>query len=114
MSRRQDGIVKLLGESRGLGELAGEQGRWELCRLPDAADVVPHLEGTGPFGAGCRHQVAGQEEEVVDLIVGGQEALSLPGRLEPLHLAFSSSGRLVRVFPPGCSTPCAGGARRRA
>jgi hypothetical protein len=39
--------------------------------------------------------VAGQEEEVVDLVVGGQEALSVSGRLEPLHLPFSSSGRLV-------------------
>ncbi len=80
-----------------MGELAGEQGRCGLCRLPDAADVVPRLEGTGPFGAvvGCRHQVAGQAEEVVDLVVGGQEALSVPGRLEPLHLAFSSTGWLV-------------------
>ena len=56
----------------------------------------------GPLGAivGCRHQVVGQEEEVVDLVVGGQEALTLSGRLEPLHLAFSSSGRLVRIFRP--------------
>jgi hypothetical protein len=68
-----------------------------LCGLLDAADVVPRLEGAGAIGAiiGRGHTVAGKEEEGVDLVVGGQEALSLAGRLEPLHLAFSSSGRLV-------------------
>jgi hypothetical protein len=92
----------LLGERRGLDELACEQGCCGLCGGLDAADVVPRLEGACPLGAvvGGGHQVAGQEEEVVDLVVGGEEALSLPGRLEPLHLAFSSSGRLVRVFRP--------------
>ena len=91
------GIVKLLGGSRELGELDAERGWWELCGLRDAADVVPRLEGAGPLGAvvGCRHEVAGQEEEVIDLVVGRQEALSVSGRLEPLHLPFSSSGRLV-------------------
>ena len=73
------GIVNLLGGSRELGELDGEQGCCGLCGLLDAADIVPRLEGAGPFGAGCRHLVAGQEEEVVDLVVGGQEALSMPG-----------------------------------
>ena len=76
-----NGIVKLLGGSRGLDELVREQGCCRLCGLLDAADVVPRLEGAGPFGAviGCRHQVAGQEEEVVDRVVGGQEALSVAG-----------------------------------
>jgi hypothetical protein len=78
---KQYGIVKLLGGSRGLDELAREQGCCGLCGLLDAADVVPRLEGTGPLGAvvGCGHAVAGREEEVVDLIVGGQEALSVAG-----------------------------------
>ena len=73
-----EGIVKLLGGSRGLDELAHEQGCCGLCGLRDAADVVPRLEGAGPLGTvvGCGHAVAGQKEEVVDLIVGGQEALS--------------------------------------
>ena len=85
-----------------MDEFAREQGCCRLCGLLPAADVVPRLEGAGPLGAvvGCRHQVAGQEEEVVDLIVGGQEALRVPGRLEPLHLAFSSAGWLVGVFRP--------------
>jgi hypothetical protein len=37
-------------------------------------------------------------EEVVDLIVGGEETLRLPGRLEALHLPLSSACRLVGVF----------------
>jgi hypothetical protein len=67
------GIVNLLSGSRGLGEFDGEQGCCGLCGQRDAADVVPCLEGAGALGAvvGCRHQVARQEEEVVDLIVGG-------------------------------------------
>src|SRR5689334_25158721 len=86
--------------SRGLDELAGEQGCCGLCGLLDAADLVPRLEGAGPLGAvvGCGHAVAGPEEEVVDRVVGGQEALGVPGRLEPLHRPFSSPGRLVGVF----------------
>jgi hypothetical protein len=73
---------------------------------------VPRLEGLGSGGTvlGCRHVVAlaqaqlareaGQEEKFVDRVVGGQEPLSLSGRLEPLHLPFSSAGRLVRVLCP--------------
>jgi hypothetical protein len=78
-----------------VGELDGEQRCCGLCGCLDAADIVPRLEGAGPLGAivGCRHLVAGQEEEVVDLVMGGQEALSLSGRLEPLHLPFSSARR---------------------
>src|SRR6516165_150 len=37
-------------------------------------------------------------EEVVDLIVGGEEPLRLAGRFELLHLPLSSARRLVRVF----------------
>jgi hypothetical protein len=60
-------IVKLLGGSRELGEFDGDQGCCWLCGLRDAADVVPRVECAGALGAiiGCRHQVAGQEEEVV-------------------------------------------------
>jgi len=68
--------------------------------LRDAADVVPRVEGAGPISAvvGCGHAVAGQEEKVVDLVVGGEEALSVSSRLEPLHLPFSSPCWLVGVF----------------
>src|SRR3954452_24687168 len=39
-------------------------------------------------------------KEVVDLVVGGEETLCLPRRLEPLHLSFASARRLVRVLRP--------------
>ena len=42
--------------------------------------------------------VAAEMKEVVDLVVGGEEALNLAGRLEPLHLSFSPSGRLMRIL----------------
>jgi hypothetical protein len=84
---------QLVGRVSRLGKLDGAQGCCGLCGLRDA--VVPRLEGAGPLGAGCRHLVTGQEEEVVDLVVGGQETLSLSGRLEPLHLPFSSPCWLV-------------------
>src|SRR4051812_22262493 len=50
------GIVNLLGGSRGLDELAREQGCCSLCGFCDAADAAPRLEGAGPLGAvvGCQ------------------------------------------------------------
>jgi hypothetical protein len=42
--------------------------------------------------------MAAELDVVVDPAVGGQKALCLTGRLEPLHLPFSSSRRLVRYF----------------
>lgn len=39
-------------------------------------------------------------EGVVDRTMGGNEALSLALRLEPLHLSLSSSDRKMRVFDP--------------
>ena len=53
------GIVNLLGESRGLGELAGGQGRFGLCGLRDAADVVPRLEGAVAARRGSQLQASG-------------------------------------------------------
>ena len=44
--------------------------------------------------------IAAEMEEVVDLVVGGEEALRLAGRFEPLHLPFSPSRRLVRILGP--------------
>jgi hypothetical protein len=87
----------LLGGSREPGERDGDRAGLDLCGLLDATDVVPRLKGAGPLGAvvGCRHQVAGQEEEVVNLIVRGEKALGVPGRLEPFHLPFASPCWLV-------------------
>ena len=42
--------------------------------------------------------IAAEMKEVVDLVVGGEETLCLPGRLEAFHLSFSPSGRLVRIL----------------
>src|SRR6202030_1499981 len=44
--------------------------------------------------------VSAAGENIRDLIMGGQEALNLPRRLEPLHDPLSSSGRLMGVFGP--------------
>src|SRR3954453_15192903 len=65
-------------------------------------DVGPHLKGTPPCRSilACRDMVAAEMKEVVDLVVGGEETLCLPGRLEPLHLSLSPSGRLVRILCP--------------
>jgi hypothetical protein len=37
-------------------------------------------------------------QEVVDPVVGGEETLGVPGRLEPLYLPFSSARGLVGVL----------------
>src|SRR5438270_11335906 len=44
--------------------------------------------------------VSAAGEYIGDLIMGGEEALNLPRRLEPLHDPLSSSGRLMGVFGP--------------
>jgi hypothetical protein len=43
-------------------------------------------------------------EKVADLVVGGEETLCLPGRLEVLHLPLSSSRGLVRILDPVVET----------
>ncbi len=42
--------------------------------------------------------MAAEGKEVVDPVMGGEEALSVPRRLEALHLPLSPSGGLVRVL----------------
>jgi hypothetical protein len=44
--------------------------------------------------------IAAEVEEIVDLIMSGEEALSLAGRLKALHLPLASSGRLMRILRP--------------
>jgi hypothetical protein len=48
--------------------------------------------------------VAAEVEEVADLVVGGEEALGLPGRLEPLSCPFSraADAKCHRAFCLGC------------
>ena len=42
--------------------------------------------------------IAAEVEEVIDLIVGREQALRLTGRFELLHLALSSACWLVRIL----------------
>ena len=42
--------------------------------------------------------IAAEVEEVIDLIVGREQALRLTGRFELLHLPLSSACRLVRIL----------------
>jgi len=58
---------------------------------------------------GGRAVIAAEVEEIVDPVMGGEEALGLARRLEPLHLPLASPGRLMGVLrsivlglPPWC------------
>src|SRR4051794_23637540 len=102
MIRCSPGTVNLLGKRREVDELDGEAAWYRLRGPLDAADVVPRPEGLGPGGAvlGCRHAVAGQEEEVVDLVVGGEKPLGPSGRLRVSTLSghrYTVRGAKVRA-----------------
>ena len=47
---------------------------------------------------GGSDMIAAEMEEVVDLIVGGEEPLRLASRFELPHLPLSAARRLLRVF----------------
>ena len=91
-----EGIVNLIGHRRIDTRNPGWTHGW-LCQSGNPGDLGPGLEGLGPGGSIVRggKVIAAEVEEVVDLIVGREETLSLSGRLEPLHLPLPSSGRLV-------------------
>ena len=61
-------------------------------------DLAPNLEGTITGGSmvGGGDAVATKLEVIMELTVRGEESLGMAGRLEPLHLPFSPSRRLVR------------------
>ena len=73
-----------------------------LRRSSDAGDLGPNLKG---LDLGGWNLVTAEQEEVVDPIMGGQEAPRLARRLEVLHLSLSLSGRLVRVLRPVIEAP---------
>ena len=78
---------------------ATDSGHWGL--LPThATDFRPDLEFLGPGNSllGGSEVIAAKVEEVIDLIVGREEALRLTGRFELLHLPLSSACRLVRIL----------------
>ena len=95
-----------IGES-GTVNLSGRIG-WKQAIGTCIRNLLPtHTADFGPdlefFGPGCSvldgsAMIAAEMEEVVDLIVGGEEPLRLAGRFELLHLALSSARRLMRVF----------------
>jgi len=71
-----------------------------LCPSGHAGDRGPGLEGLGSGGAILTGGavIAAEVEEIVDPVMGGEEALGLARRLEPLHLPLSPSRRLVRIL----------------
>jgi len=73
-----------------------------LRRSGDAGDLGPNLKGLGPGSSilGGGHLMAAEVVEVVDPVVGREEAPCLTRRLEPLHLPLSPSRGLVRGLRP--------------
>jgi hypothetical protein len=73
------GTVNLIGSGRD----AAHEGRLHegLCPSGHAGDLGPGLEGLSPGGSilAGGSVIAAEVEEVVDSIVGGEEALSLAG-----------------------------------
>src|SRR5215210_6288589 len=94
------GTVNLIGSGR---DKAHEGRSHEgLCPSGHAGDLGPGLEGLGPGGSilAGGAVVAAEVGQVIDLIVSGEEGLSLAGRLEALHLSLPSPGRLMRILRP--------------
>src|SRR3954462_9722566 len=92
------GTVNLIGSGRHkVHEGRSHEG---LCPSGHAGDLGPGLKGLGPGGSilAGGAVIAAEVEEVGNLIVSGEEALSLAGRLEALHLSLAAAGWLVRVF----------------
>src|SRR5919107_5695858 len=75
-----DGTVNLIGSGRD----KAHEGRSHECLCPSGhtGDLGPGLKGLGPGGAvlGGRAVIAAEVEQIVDLMVSGEEALSLAGR----------------------------------
>src|SRR3982750_726737 len=95
---RTAGTVNLIGSGR---DKAHEGRSHEgLCPSGHAGDLGPGLKGLGPGGSvlGGGAVIAAEVEEIVDPVMGGEEALGLARRLEALHLPFSPSRRLVRIL----------------
>src|SRR5689334_9269325 len=79
----------------GSGRDKAQEGRSHegLCPSGHAGDLSPGLEGLSPGGSVLSGGavIAAEVEEIVDLIVSGEEALGLARRLEPLHLPLASA-----------------------
>ncbi len=76
-------------DHEGHRQLVGLRSRWAairtacpwLRRSGDAGDLGPNLEGLDPGGSILRgwNLMAAEVEQVADPVMGGQEALSVPG-----------------------------------
>lgn len=63
---------------------------------------LPEVKSIGPDLAivwGCQLMPAGTEVAINEEM-GGEKILGLPGRFEPLHLAFASSRWTMRILDP--------------
>ena len=67
-----------------------------------ACYLVPDLESARTFAAvlGRLESMAPRTKMLADRPEGGEEALSMAGRLEPLHHPLTLARGLVRVFGP--------------
>jgi len=77
---------------------AGTKAR--LCSVFGARLLRPDLEGQGtrdPVVPGCGSMTP-RTEVAIDESVGGQEALRLPHRFEPLRLPLSPVGWSMRIL----------------
>ena len=76
---RARGTVNLIGSGHGKAHEGRSHER--LCPSGHAGDLGPGLEGLGPGGSvlGGGAVIAAEMEQVIDLIMSGEEALSLAG-----------------------------------
>ena len=81
----RSGTVNLSGRVSHI-QVAGKMSQGSL--LPNAADFRPDVKSLGPGSSvlSGSAMIAAEVEQVIDLIVGGEEALRLAGRFELLHL----------------------------
>jgi hypothetical protein len=80
----------------------GQQLTRSLCGPGRAGDLSPCLELLRHLLTvfGGRVEVTSRAEVLDNGAIGGEEALGVPWRLEPLHAALALAGGLMRVFRP--------------
>jgi hypothetical protein len=94
------------GYSKGYRQVIGEGRFYHGCRsvsggIRDTGHLGPDLKGPSTSPTMIRGVGIGRTtEEVCHLVVGREEALSLPGRFEALHDPLPPSGRLMTVLRP--------------